>query len=461
MAKWPDPDSEFEPEFEPAFTPKPAFDLDTEADFEPLEIKKPLARGKASDLGDVTSIADALADLGAYDKGRHGNPPRVPETLFRSIEDFQKDQGLDVDGVMLPGGPTLGRINALLPKARPRRVRSDFLQSEPPRSAAPTKASRFQLSFQQEGDGETNGERRREREQGAQQAQLRDLATPGSRRDFGFPQPRSNRPAIGVPPGSLPRIRPGADQEITVAPEDRETLRGDHGATLDPPNSVERLTPDQGREIPGIERFGALSDLVEVVPADGPLAFPPLERRGNPATRAEVARLSDRLHQCLDNHGLRPCRRPRGCRDGDCDYEQRGGTDRNGEEIPERRIPAIDQHGNVVEGTARDSSYADIEITFCRSRRRLLINTYTTERGGLGPDLRETEQAERMIWNTRNGDLLFMIPKAPAGTEWDFDPLCGMLHDSIVELQRPFTGSWSNHPREILERLKQLMFPRR
>ncbi len=73
MAKWPDPDSEFEPAFEPAFAPKPAFDLDPEADFEPLELKKPLARGKATDLGDVTSIADALADLGAYDKGKHGN----------------------------------------------------------------------------------------------------------------------------------------------------------------------------------------------------------------------------------------------------------------------------------------------------------------------------------------------------------------------------------------------------
>ncbi len=50
MAKWPDSDSEFEPEFEPAFTPKPAFALDTEGDFAPLELKKPLARGKASDL---------------------------------------------------------------------------------------------------------------------------------------------------------------------------------------------------------------------------------------------------------------------------------------------------------------------------------------------------------------------------------------------------------------------------
>ena len=126
MAKWPDPASEFEP----AFDEKPGFAPD--ADFEPLELKKPLARGKASDLGDVTSIADALADLGAYDKGKHGNPPLAPETLFRAIEDFQKDQGLDVDGVMLPSGPTLGRINALLPKARPRRVRGELLQSERP-----------------------------------------------------------------------------------------------------------------------------------------------------------------------------------------------------------------------------------------------------------------------------------------------------------------------------------------
>ena len=60
-----------------------------------------------------------------------------PETLFRSIEGFQKDQGLDVDGVMLPNGPTLGRINALLPKARPRRVRSDRRQSPKPAPKTP------------------------------------------------------------------------------------------------------------------------------------------------------------------------------------------------------------------------------------------------------------------------------------------------------------------------------------
>lgn len=446
MARWPDRDSEFEPESEPAFDRKPPFDPDTEADFEPLELEKPLARGKASDLGDVTSVADALANLDAYDKGRHGNPPLVPETLFRAIEDFQRDQGLDVDGVMLPGGPTLGRINALLPKARPRRVRGDFLQSEPPR---PRRAALH-------GDGNpTNAPRPPETEITERRAQLRDPSIPAFRPPI---LPRLDRPGIISPPRSPMQF----DWDVgSDAPTEREPLHGYRGAAEDPPNSVEPLTPDQAREIPGIERFGALPDLVEVVPADGPLAFPPLERRGNPTTRAEIARLSSRLHQCLDNHRLRQCRGPRGCRDGNCDYEQRGGTDRDGREIPERRIPAVDRDGSVIEGTARNSSYADIEITFCRSRRRLLINTYTTERGGLGPTPRETEQAERMIWNTRNGDLLFMIPKAPAGTEWDFDPLCGMLHDSIVELQRTFTGRWSKHRQEMRERLRQLMFPRR
>ncbi|MCW5604883.1 MAG: hypothetical protein KIT18_10100 [Burkholderiales bacterium] len=441
MAKWPDPDSEFEPEFDIAPDTKPAFDL--EPDFEPLELKKPLARGKAPDLGDVTGIADALADLGAYDKGRHGNPPLVPETLFRSIEDFQKDHGLDVDGVMLPGGPTLGRINTLLPTARPRRLRSDFLQSEPPKP--PPTASEANTD-------DTNAERKSSPSIRVWHAQATAPAVP----DLGSasrPRGGTGRPNQFLPSPSL-RTRPGDLSERRAAPGDRERLRGDRDVTEGAgENRVVPVTPQLATvlrmTIPVVEEWtrglnsaAAAERLVEVIPQDGPFEIPTIDEYGNVRedTVTQLHDLGEAVRACLDRMNLRPCAPymrggPDPCAAGNCDYSQRGGTDRNRNPVPEQRIPPPG-----TDGAAKGSGYADLQIRFCRSNRRLTFNTQTTN--SRGDAVRWEQDGEsRLMANMNAGEILFLIAKPRRGQRSDFSGICEWLRDLAEELQLEYDGS--------------------
>jgi len=92
------------------------FDFDSieEVNFEPLELNRDVARGKALHMGDVHNLVDALDDLGFYDKSRLGKPPLVQESLFKAIEDFQVEKGLKVDGAIRRNGPTAQLINQAL-----------------------------------------------------------------------------------------------------------------------------------------------------------------------------------------------------------------------------------------------------------------------------------------------------------------------------------------------------------
>ena len=89
-------------------------DDDSEHTPAPLDLARDLGRGKLNHRGDVMDVADALDQAGVYDKGRFGNPPLADEHLFKAIERFQDGQGLKVDGLMKPGGPTVTRLNAVL-----------------------------------------------------------------------------------------------------------------------------------------------------------------------------------------------------------------------------------------------------------------------------------------------------------------------------------------------------------
>lgn len=79
-----------------------------------LDIKEPVGAGgfnKRDDTARVSAAMDAIDVQEASDFSRMGF---WDDALDTTIKSFQRDKGLDVDGLINPGGPTQDRINGLL-----------------------------------------------------------------------------------------------------------------------------------------------------------------------------------------------------------------------------------------------------------------------------------------------------------------------------------------------------------
>ncbi|MCR4376541.1 MAG: peptidoglycan-binding protein [Rhodospirillales bacterium] len=72
----------------------------------PFQIKKPVGLSYALDETDVLNTKSALSSLGHYKEPDTGMTPWPDTPMFEGLKTFQKDQGLKVDGLMKPGGPT-------------------------------------------------------------------------------------------------------------------------------------------------------------------------------------------------------------------------------------------------------------------------------------------------------------------------------------------------------------------
>jgi len=67
-------------------------------------------RHSSVDLEDMKPLKRSLGSLGFYKTPKIGLHEYPDENLFNGIEKFQKKEGLQVDGVMKPGGPTENRL---------------------------------------------------------------------------------------------------------------------------------------------------------------------------------------------------------------------------------------------------------------------------------------------------------------------------------------------------------------
>jgi hypothetical protein len=83
-----------------------------------IALEKPLDKSKwRNEPDDIRQVAIALSDTGHYQLPPGGKNPLfwMPEDkLFESVQNFQREQGLKVDGVVAPGGPTERRLNTVL-----------------------------------------------------------------------------------------------------------------------------------------------------------------------------------------------------------------------------------------------------------------------------------------------------------------------------------------------------------
>lgn len=71
-----------------------------------FEIKRPISRNSKTDLEDTARVKLALTSLGHYDDTETGLSPYADNQFFHSVKNFQKENGLKVDGVINPEGET-------------------------------------------------------------------------------------------------------------------------------------------------------------------------------------------------------------------------------------------------------------------------------------------------------------------------------------------------------------------
>ncbi|MCC6598473.1 MAG: peptidoglycan-binding protein [Alphaproteobacteria bacterium] len=77
-------------------------------------LKGPIASNASTDLEDSAMIKMALTSLRYYDDTETGLSPYGDRQLFQAVKSFQKDNGLKVDGVINPDGPTQKEIKKKL-----------------------------------------------------------------------------------------------------------------------------------------------------------------------------------------------------------------------------------------------------------------------------------------------------------------------------------------------------------
>lgn len=80
-----------------------------------FSLKKAMGTNYVVDPGDIVNTKKALNQLGYYNVPPHrGIDDWTDDAMFDGIRKFQKDNGLKVDALMRPGGPTETSIRSQL-----------------------------------------------------------------------------------------------------------------------------------------------------------------------------------------------------------------------------------------------------------------------------------------------------------------------------------------------------------
>jgi murein L,D-transpeptidase YcbB/YkuD len=119
--------------------------------FGSFKLKSTIGRSNNVDFGDVLQTKQALQSLGHYKPPKHGMTQYPEHKMFNSIERFQKEYGLKVDGIMRPGGETetalQQQLKRLLVQSDQKSLNSNRLFSAFDKFRKP--------SFHEEGSGES------------------------------------------------------------------------------------------------------------------------------------------------------------------------------------------------------------------------------------------------------------------------------------------------------------------
>lgn len=69
-------------------------------------LKSAIGADRETDLDDVWVVKKNLRDNGYYTEPSYGMTPYPDQFMFDAIRQYQKENGLKVDGIMLPDGET-------------------------------------------------------------------------------------------------------------------------------------------------------------------------------------------------------------------------------------------------------------------------------------------------------------------------------------------------------------------
>ncbi len=83
-----------------------------------VRLKQPLGPTYPSDEEDTLLTKHLLTDVGHFEIPRYGITPWPDDPLFSGIDSFQRRKSLDVDSLMLPGGPTEKALNEELTRLK-------------------------------------------------------------------------------------------------------------------------------------------------------------------------------------------------------------------------------------------------------------------------------------------------------------------------------------------------------
>lgn len=81
-----------------------------------FDLYEKVSRNNKTTLEDTANVKTAMTALGYYDDTETGLSPYADDQLYQSVQSFQKDNDLKVDGVLNPKGPTETKIKEKLEK---------------------------------------------------------------------------------------------------------------------------------------------------------------------------------------------------------------------------------------------------------------------------------------------------------------------------------------------------------
>lgn len=82
-----------------------------------ITLSTPIRRNSADiNTDDIFQVKTGLHKIGHYKEPSYGITPYPDEQLFKSIQSFQKENDLRIDGIMNPNGETINTLNKKLIK---------------------------------------------------------------------------------------------------------------------------------------------------------------------------------------------------------------------------------------------------------------------------------------------------------------------------------------------------------
>jgi hypothetical protein len=334
----------------------------------PFRLKKPIGEEFNMDLDDTLNTKNALADVGHMDVPDYGIDEFPDRPMLDGVKSFQREQGLKVDGVMKPDGPTIERLNQVMAERNADQAEivpkpaelggTQVAQALPDRSDAGLSAFGLAASIL-----------------GLKAAQDAQKKAAGPSKGKESP-PTNQRTDIAPPTPPLPGFEP-PDVEL---PDRTESL-------LQPVEVPDLSQPLPKRDKPTIFVFPA--------PNPGEFGDGIVERKGNEATRKELERIRDYFEQAKGWEHVS------GGRYSPLHKLVKEGLKKAGEEQEERHIKG---HFKSLKG----GHFTD--LTFIDDRGRTVhIQSVDVDKNGK-PTQRELDNAEKIRNATENEDI-FLIPK--------------------------------------------------